>query len=48
METDTIQCSLNLGFCTALLLGCDSAATEAALLDGIAACEEVSDRSLLI
>jgi hypothetical protein len=48
METDTIQGSLNSACCTALLLGCDTAATEAAVLDGIGACQEISHRSLQI
>jgi hypothetical protein len=48
METDTIQDSLNSAFWIAFLLGCDTTATEAAVLDGIGACEDRSHRSLLI
>jgi hypothetical protein len=48
METDTIQGSLNSAFWVALLLGCGTAVTEAAVLDGIGACQDVSHRSLQI
>lgn len=48
METDTIQGAVNRAFWVALLLGCDTTTAEAAVLDGIVACEDVSRRSLLI
>ena len=48
METDTIQGAVNRAFWAALLLGCDTTTAEAAVLDGIGACEDVSPRSLLI
>jgi hypothetical protein len=48
METDTIHGSLNSAFWTALLLGCDTAATEAAVIDGISVCQDISHRSLQI
>ena len=48
METDTIQGAVNRAFRVALLLGCDTTTAEAAVLDGIGACEEVSHQSLLI
>jgi hypothetical protein len=48
METDTIQGALHSAFWAALLLGCDTPTTEAAVIDGIVACEVVSRRSLLI
>jgi hypothetical protein len=48
METDTIQDAVNTAFRVALLFGCDTTTAEAAVLDGIGACEDVSHRSLLI
>jgi len=48
METDAIQSALNSAFWAALLLGCDVPTTEAAVLDGIGACEGLSRRTLLI
>jgi hypothetical protein len=48
METDTIQDAVNTAFRVALLLGCDITTAEAAVLDGIGACEDVSRQSLLI
>jgi hypothetical protein len=48
MEMDTIQSAVNRAFWVALLLGCDTTIAEAAVLDGIGACEDVSPRSLLI
>lgn len=48
METDTNQAAVNTAFWAVLLLGCDTTTAEAAVLDGIAACEDVSHRSLLI
>jgi hypothetical protein len=48
METDTIQSAVNRAFWVALLLGCDTTIAEAAVLDGIGACEDASPRSLLI
>jgi hypothetical protein len=48
METDTIQGAVNTAFRVALLFGCDTTTAEAAVLDGIGACEDVSHRSLLI
>ncbi len=48
METDTIQGAVNSAFWVALLLGCDTTTAEAAVLDGIGACEDVSHQSLLI
>ena len=48
METDTVQGALNSAFRVALLFGCDPATAEAAVLDGIDACEEVTHRSLMI
>jgi hypothetical protein len=48
METDTIQGAVNTAFWVALLLGCDTTTAEAAVLDGIGACEGVSQQSLLI
>jgi hypothetical protein len=48
METDAIQSALNSAFWAALLLGCDVPTTEAAVLDGIGACEGMSRRTLLI
>ena len=48
METDTIQREVSTTFRVALLLGCDTLTAEAAVLEGIGACEEVSHRSLMI
>ena len=48
METDTIQGAVNTAFWVALLLGCDTTTAEAAVLDGIGACDDVSHQSLLI
>jgi hypothetical protein len=48
METDTIQDAVNTAFRVALLFGCDTTTAEAAVLDGIGACEDVSHRSLVI
>ena len=48
METDTVQGALNLAFGVALLFGCDATAAEAAVLDGVGACEDVPHLSLLI
>jgi hypothetical protein len=49
MGTDTIQGAVNTAFRVALLFGCDTTTAEAAVLDGIGACEDdVSHRSLPI
>ena len=48
METDTMQGAVHTAFWVALLLGCDTTTAEAAVLDGIGACEDVSHQSLLI
>jgi hypothetical protein len=48
METDTLPATVDTAFGVALLFGCDTTAAEAAVLDGIGACEDLSHRSLLI
>jgi len=48
METDTIQGAVNTAFRVSLLFGCDPTTAEAAVLEGIGACGDVSHRSLLI
>jgi hypothetical protein len=48
MEADSIQGAVIRAFWAALLLGCDTTTAEAAVLDGIGACENISPRSLLI
>ena len=48
MEADTIKGAVNRAFWAALLLGCDTTTAEAAVLDGIGACEDVSHQGLLI
>jgi len=45
---DTIPSVLHTAFLTALLLGADATTAEAAVLDGIGACEDVSGGGLLI
>jgi hypothetical protein len=47
METDTISAVVDTAFRVALLFGCDTTTAEAAVLDGIGACEDISHRSLL-
>jgi hypothetical protein len=48
METDSIQGAVNTTFRVALLFGCDTTTAEAAVLDGIGACEDVSHSLLLM
>jgi hypothetical protein len=48
MAMDTITSALDLAFRTALLLAGTSKAAEAAVMDGIGACEDLSHRGLLI
>ena len=45
---DTIPSALELAFRTALLLAGDTTTAEAAVLDGIDACEDLSHRGFLI
>jgi hypothetical protein len=46
MDMDTISSALQTAFRTALLLEASTKIAEAAVLDGIAACEDLSHRSL--
>lgn len=48
MAMDTIPSALNMAFRTALLLAGNTKTAEAAVMDGIGACEDLSNRGLLI
>jgi DNA-directed RNA polymerase specialized sigma24 family protein len=48
MATDTISSALDMAFRTALLLAGATKTAEAAVMDGIGACEDLSHRRLLI
>jgi hypothetical protein len=48
MPTDTIPSALDMAFRTALLLAGTAKTAEAAVMDGIGACEDLSHRGLLM
>src|SRR3984893_4970978 len=48
MSMDTIPSALDMAFRTALLLAGNTKTAEASVMDGIGACEDLSDRALLI
>ena len=48
MAMDTIPSALDMAFRTALLLAGNTKTAEAAVMDGIGACEDLSHRGLLI
>ena len=48
MSMDTIPSALDMAFRTALLLAGNTETAEASVMDGIGACEDLSDRALLI